>query len=77
MENLQKIANRISAGIVTAALILASSLLMRLEGGPRLLGYPALAATLFLVATLLGLAIVVSALMRDRRAKPVETRGPR
>ena len=77
MENLQKIANRISAGIVTAALILASSLLMRLEGGPRLFGYPALAATLFLVATLLGLAIVVSALMRDRRAKPMETRGPR
>ncbi len=77
MENLQKIANRISAGVITAALILASSMLMRLEGGPRLFGYPALAAVLFLVATLLGLAIVVSALRRDRRAKPVETRGPR
>jgi hypothetical protein len=32
---------------VTAALILASSLLMRSEGGPRLFGYPAPAAILF------------------------------
>ena len=77
MENLQKIANRISAGIVTAALILASSMLMRVDGGPRLFGYPALAAVLFVGATALGFAIVVSALLRDRRAKPVETRGPR
>ena len=77
MENLQKIANRISTGIITAALILASALLMRLEGGPRLLGYPALAAVLFFVAAALGLAIVVSALLRDRNAKPREVSGPR
>ena len=77
MENLQKIANRISTGIITAALILASALLMRLEGGPRLLGYPALAAVLFVVAAALGLAIVVSALLRDRNATPREVSGPR
>ena len=77
MENLQKIANRISAGIVTAALILASSMLMKDGGGGRLFGYPALAATLFLVASALGLALVASALLRDRRAKPLEMRGPR
>lgn len=77
MENLQKIANRITAGIVTAALILASSLLMRAPAGPRLFGYPALAAALFVVASALGLTIVISALLRDRRAKPVEIRGPR
>ncbi|HSD16762.1 MAG TPA: AarF/UbiB family protein [Thermomonas sp.] len=77
MENLQKIANRISAGLVTAALIMASSMLMRAEGGPRLFGYPALAAVLFIGATALGLAIVSSALLRDRRAKPMEVHGPR
>ena len=77
MENVQKIANRISTGIIVAALILASAMLMRMEGGPRLLGYPALALVLFSIAAVLGLGIVASALLRDRKAKPSETRGPR
>ncbi|HTL14409.1 MAG TPA: AarF/UbiB family protein [Thermomonas sp.] len=77
MENVQKIANRVSTGIIVAALILASALLMRLEAGPRLLGYPALALVLFSIAALLGLGIVASALLRDRKARPHETRGPR
>ena len=38
MENLQKIANRISAGVISAALILASALMMRIETGARLFG---------------------------------------
>ena len=75
IENLQKIANRISTGIIVAALILASAMLMRYEGGPRLFGYPALAFVLFAVAAVLGLGIVISALLRDRKAKPTETRG--
>ena len=77
MENVQKVANRISTGIIVAALILASALLMRIDAGPRLLGYPALALVLFLVGAVLGLAIVASALMNDRKAKPRETHGPR
>ena len=77
MENLQKIANRITAGVIVAALILASAMMMRVETGARLFGYPALAIVLFLIATGLGLAIVVSALLRDRRAKPREEHGPR
>jgi len=32
---------------------------------------------LFLIATGLGLGIVVSAMLNDRRAKPQEERGPR
>jgi ubiquinone biosynthesis protein len=77
MENVQKIANRISTGIIVAALILASAMLMRTDGGPRLFGYPALAFVLFSIAAVLGLGIVASALLRDRKAKPSETRGPR
>ena len=77
MENLQKIANRISTGVIVAALIMASAMLMRVETGARLFGYPALAIVLFLLATGLGLAIVVSALLSDRRAKPREEHGPR
>lgn len=75
IENLQKIANRISTGIITAALIMASAMLMRIESGPRLLGYPALAFVLFIVAAVLGLGIVINSLRHDRHAKPDETPG--
>jgi predicted unusual protein kinase regulating ubiquinone biosynthesis (AarF/ABC1/UbiB family) len=77
MENLQKIANRITTGVIVAALILASALLMRVDIGPRLLGYPALAIVSFLIGAGLGLAIVISALLSDRKAKPREEHGPR
>lgn len=77
MENLQKIANRIAAGVVVAALILASAMLLRGAGPGAPNRYEWLALVLFLVATALGLALVVSALLRDRKAKPREERGPR
>ena len=77
MESLQKIANRVSAGLVTAALIVASAMMMRVDTDTRLLGYPAIALVLFLVAAGLGIAIVLSALLRDRKARPHEERGPR
>jgi predicted unusual protein kinase regulating ubiquinone biosynthesis (AarF/ABC1/UbiB family) len=77
MESLQKIANRISAGLVTAALIVASAMMMRVDTAHHLFGYPLIAMLLFLVAAGLGFTIVLSALMRDRKARPREERGPR
>ncbi|KGQ20435.1 Ubiquinone biosynthesis monooxygenase UbiB [Lysobacter dokdonensis DS-58] len=78
MENLQKIANRITAGVITAALILASAMLMRVDtAGARLFGYPALALVLFLLGTVLGVMLVWSALRRDHKARPKEERGMR
>jgi len=76
MENMQKIANRIAASVVTAALLLSSAMLMRVDTPARLFGYPALAVVLFLIATALGLAIALSALLRDRKARPNEQHGP-
>src|SRR6478609_4743837 len=78
MENMQKIANRIAAGVIVAALILASALLMRLETpGWRLFGYPWLALVSFLLGTGIGLTLIWSAFRRDHRARPKEERGPR
>ncbi|MGV8942269.1 MAG: ABC1 kinase family protein [Lysobacter sp.] len=77
MEALQKIANRIAAGVVTAALIVASAMMMELGIGPKLLGYPAIAMVLFLVGGVLGIALVLSALLGDHKAKPHEQRAPR
>lgn len=79
MENIQKVANRVSAGIITAALLLASSLMMRVESSFRLFGYPAFAMLLFLIGVFIGLSIIVSALLFDRRtrARAREERGHR
>jgi ubiquinone biosynthesis protein len=77
MENLQKIANRIATGLIIAALIVAAAMIMRIETRVRLFGYPALALVLFLIAAALGVGIVVSALLRDRKARPREESGPR
>ena len=77
MENLQKIANRVSAGIVTAALILASALMMKIDTGVHLFGYPAIAMLLMLIGVFLGLGIILSALLFDRRARAREERGHR
>ena len=77
MENLQKIANRVSAGIVTAALILASALMMKVDNGVHLFGYPAIAMILMLIGVFLGLGIITSALLFDRRARAREERGHR
>ena len=69
MESLQKIANRIAAGVVTAALILASSLMMRIPTSSTLWGYPTVALLLFLLGVGLGGTIVVSAMLGDRKVK--------
>jgi len=77
-ENLQKIANRVAAGVIVAALILASAMLMRGDvAGPRLFGYPAVAMVMFLLASALGFGIVLSVLISDRRPRVREERSPR
>lgn len=77
-ENLQKIANRVAAGVIVAALIMASAMLMRGDvAGPRLFGYPAVAMAMFLLASTLGLGIVISVLISDRRPNVREERSPR
>ncbi len=77
IENMQKIANRIATGVIAAALILASALIMRIPAAHTLLGYPTLALLLFLLGVGLGLGIIASSLLSDRRAAAREEHGPR
>jgi predicted unusual protein kinase regulating ubiquinone biosynthesis (AarF/ABC1/UbiB family) len=76
IESMQKIANRISVGVVTAGLIMGAALMMRVPSQHLLLGYPALALVLFLLAFAGGAGLVVSSLLNDRRSKPREERDP-
>ena len=79
MENIQKVANRIAAGLITAALLLSSTLLMRVPTRLNLFGYPAFAMVLFLLGVFIGLGLIVSSLLFDRRtrARAREERGHR
>ncbi len=69
LEGMHKIANRITMGMVLAALIIGASLLMRIETSFQLLGYPGLAILCFLGAAAGGFYLVVSIMVQDHRAK--------
>jgi predicted unusual protein kinase regulating ubiquinone biosynthesis (AarF/ABC1/UbiB family) len=76
IESMQKIANRITAGLITAALIIGAALMMRVETRIHLFGYPALAMLMFLLGAGIGIAIIVSTWMSDRPARPTADKDP-
>jgi predicted unusual protein kinase regulating ubiquinone biosynthesis (AarF/ABC1/UbiB family) len=65
MRSAQKLANRLTAGIVVAALVIGAALIMRVNTSAKLFGYPALAIVLFLVAAGAGLWLFVSIQLHD------------
>jgi ubiquinone biosynthesis protein len=69
VEGLQKVANRISLGLVLAALIVGASMLMRVETSFRILGYPGFAMIFFLLAAIAGIGLVISILASDVKAR--------
>jgi predicted unusual protein kinase regulating ubiquinone biosynthesis (AarF/ABC1/UbiB family) len=74
LENLQKIANRITAGLISAALVIGAALALRVDAGPRLFGYPGIALVMFVLAFALAACLVLSALLLDRRVSRYRTR---
>jgi ubiquinone biosynthesis protein len=69
MEGMQKIANRITVGLVLAALIIGAALLMRVETRFRIWGYPGIAMLLFLSAAFGGFFLAYSILFKDTHKK--------
>jgi predicted unusual protein kinase regulating ubiquinone biosynthesis (AarF/ABC1/UbiB family) len=65
MRGVQKLANRIAAGMVVAALIVGAALIARIDTTPKLLGYPAVAIVLFLAAAAAGAWLLVSIVLSD------------
>ena len=65
MEGFQKVANRITLGLLLAALIIGAAMLMRVETSFRILGYPGLAILFFLLAAGGGIALMLTILFRD------------
>ena len=69
LEGLQKVANRISLGLILAALIVGAAMLMRVETSFKILGYPGFAMIFFLLAAIAGIGLVVTIVMTDVKAR--------
>ncbi|PTY00329.1 AarF/UbiB family protein [Opitutus sp. ER46] len=69
MEGMQKIANRITTGLVLAALIIGAAQLMRVETPFRLFGYPGIAILCFLGAAAGGFWLVISIFVQDYKTR--------
>lgn len=69
MEGFQKVANRISTGLILAALIVGASLLMQVRTTFTVWGYPGLAMICFLAAAAGGLWLVLSIVVQDRKKR--------
>ena len=62
----QKVANRITVGLIIAALIVGAAMLMRVETSFRIWGYPGLAILLFLAAAGAGVVLLINILFYDK-----------
>ena len=67
MKGVQKVANRITTGVILAALIVGAAMLMRVETEQQIFGYPALAIVCFLAAAIGGAALLITIMLSDRQ----------
>jgi ubiquinone biosynthesis protein len=69
IAGMQKIANRITVGLVLAALIIGAATLVQVDTTFRILGYPGLAILLFLGAAAGGAILLYDILTHDRKPR--------
>ena len=69
LASLHKIANRITIGLLLAALIVGAALMMRVETSFKILGYPGIAIIFFLLAAIGALVLVFNIMFRDEKHK--------
>jgi ubiquinone biosynthesis protein len=69
IDGLQKVANRITLGLILAALIIGAAMIMRIETSFRILGYPGLAMILFLMAGTGGAWLAFQIVTHDQTPK--------
>ena len=66
MGGLQKVANRITLGLLLASLIIGAAMLMRVETSFRILGYPAFAMFFFLIAACGAIWLAITIIRSDQ-----------
>ena len=71
---LQRVANRLTLGLVIAATIIGTAMLVQVPTRHRLLGYPTIAIVFFTLAVLGGAALAVWIVVTDRKVARTELR---
>ncbi|MEO5754363.1 MAG: AarF/ABC1/UbiB kinase family protein, partial [Chthoniobacterales bacterium] len=66
IDGFQKVANRITVGLILASLIVGAALLMRVDTTFRIWGYPGLAIIFFLAAAGGGIALLINIIFYDK-----------
>lgn len=64
---LQRIANRLTLGLIIAATIIGAAMMMRVESEVTFLGFPAIAMVFFTAAVLAAIALGVHIMLTDRK----------
>src|SRR5258706_278210 len=65
MRGVQKLANRVTTGLIIAALIVGAALLMRIDTSSKLFGYPSIAIVCFFAAALAGVWLILSIVIHE------------
>lgn len=69
MCGVHDLANRVTAGLVIAALIIGAAMLMRVPTSTTLFGYPAIAIVCFLLAAGFGVVLLAKIWAGDRKTR--------
>jgi hypothetical protein len=73
---LQRVANRVTLGLIIAATIIGAAMVIQVPTQHRLLGYPVIAVVLVAVAVLGGAALATWIVVTDRKIARTERRAP-
>jgi len=66
IDGFQKVSNRITTGLILAALIVGAAMLMRIETSFKIFGYPGFAMICFLAAAIGGFWLLISIALHDK-----------
>ncbi len=69
MTGFQKVANRLTTGLILAALIVGAALMMNIQTGFTLWGYPGFAMIAFLIAGLGGMVLIFKIMFQDEATR--------
>lgn len=68
-DGFQKVANRITLGLIIAAMIIGATMLMRIPSTFTIWGYPGLAMLFFIVAAIAGFGLMYTIMFKDEVSK--------
>lgn len=64
---LQRVANRLTLGLIIAATIIGAAMMMRVDTDARIFGFPAIAMVFFTIAVVAAVALGVQIVLTDRK----------